>query len=219
MIPMIRFPNLDFLFSFNRKIASGLVPFMVRTPLRPNDITSLSLLCGFIAAYFMARGSRVGLLTGAFFLQVSFILDNCDGAVARLKSMQSDFGKWYDLTADLLVDFSLWVGLAIAAMSGLKPGCGWVLVAATAAFVGSFINFLRVIRDRSKGHTGKETPDTSNPFWSALHVLSRDGDPSLLVWIMAAFAQPWQFLMLGACYINFIWMMEMVRGFFRKPEA
>lgn len=211
---MARFPNVDFLFGFNRKISLKIAPLFLKTPLRPNDITSLALLSGFIAAYFMSKGSRGDLLLGAFFLQMSFILDNCDGAVARLKSMQSAFGTWYDLVADVLVDFALWTGFAIGALSMAKA-TAWVIPVACAAWAGSFINFLRVIRDRSGGSTGKEAPSTSNPFWSAVHVLSRDGDPSFLIWILAAFASPSAFLFLGAFYINFIWMTETIRGFFR----
>ncbi len=214
---MARFPNFDFLFSFNRKISKKFAPFFLKTPLRPNDITSLALLSGFIAAYFMSKGSRGNLLWGAFFLQMSFILDNCDGTVARLKSMQSAFGMWYDLVADVLVDFALWTGFAIGALS-VADAPAWVIPAACAAWAGSFINFLRVIQDRFRGNTGKETPKTSNPFWSAVHVLSRDGDPSLLIWILAAFAGPATFLLLGAFYINFIWMTETIRGFFQPQK-
>src|SRR3989338_1949827 len=95
----------DFL-SLNRKLALKAVPFLARTPFTPNQLTSLSLLLGIVAAYFFSLGSRISLLEGAFFLQLSFIADNCDGGVARLKNLSSEFGMWYDFVADLFVDFA-----------------------------------------------------------------------------------------------------------------
>ena len=201
------------LFTFNRKIADRFfVPFLIRTPLRPNHITSLSLFSGVAAAGFISHGSRPHLLTGAFFLQLSFILDNCDGAIARLKSMRSSFGMWFDFVADLAVDFALWTSLAVAALHYQKAQPTWVFPALTLALTGSLIHFLKVVRNRLKGATGKEVLETSNPFLSAAYTLGHDGDPSLLVWILAAIGNPTYFLLLGAFYVHFLWIFEAVRS-------
>ena len=204
---------MDFLFSLNRKIADRIfVPLFMRTPLRPNHITILSLLSGIAAAAFIAHGSRPDLLTGAFLLQLSFILDNCDGTVARLKSMRSAFGMWLDLIADLFVDFSLWAALATAAIfyEGVDP---WlILPALIGALAGSIINFLRVVRKKLKGQTGKEVPRARNAFFSAIHVLGHDGDPTIFIWILAAVATPAQFLFAGLFYIYAIWIADTLQA-------
>jgi phosphatidylglycerophosphate synthase len=93
---MVRFPRPEDFFTLNRRIAGAVVPLLAKTPLAPNHITLLSMACGFVAATFFAQGTRAGMLEGAFFLQVSFVLDDCDGAIARLKSRQSEFGMWLE---------------------------------------------------------------------------------------------------------------------------
>ena len=199
---------MNFLFTFNRKIADTIfVPFLLKTPLRPNHVTALSLVSGLLAGFAMSSGSRLGLLWGAFFLQLSFILDNSDGTIARLKNLRSDLGMWFDLIADVCVDMAVWAGLACGAVSQGEPArIAWGLFAAAAA--GSFIHFGFVIQGRLKGKTGKETSGDPNPFLAAVHVLGHDGDPSLLFWVAALILQPFQILLLGAVYIHFLWILS-----------
>ncbi len=126
--------------------------------------------------------------------------------------MKSSFGMWLDLVADLFVDFSLWAALATAAIfyEGVDP---WlILPALIGALAGSAINFLRVVRKRLKGQTGRETPQTQNLFLSAVHVLGHDGDPTLFVWILAAIATPAQFLFAGLFYIYAIWIADTLQA-------
>lgn len=184
----------------------------MRTPLRPNHITILSLLAGLAACAFVSRGDRPNLLTGAFLLQLSFILDNCDGSLARLKSMQSKFGMWLDLVADLLVDFALWTALAVAAIFYEKVTSSLILLALTGALAGTLIHFLRVVRQRLRGQMGKETPQNRNIFLSAIHRLGHDGDPTFFVWILAALATPAQFLFAGLFYIHTIWIVDVLQA-------
>ena len=203
---------MNFLFTFNRKIADKIfVPFLLKTPLRPNHVTALSLVSGLTAGFAMSGGSRSGLLWGTFFLQLSFILDDCDGTIARLKNLRSDSGMWFDLIADIWVDMAVWAGLAWGAVSqGESVRVAWWLFAAAAA--GSLIHFGHVIQDRLKGKTGKETSGDPSPFLAAVHVLGHDGDPSALFWMTALFLQPAQILFLGAVYIHFLWILSRCFG-------
>jgi len=135
-------------FTFNRTIANRISPVLAKTFLTPNQITTLVLLSGIFAAYLMAQGSHMSMLGGALFLHVSFILDNCDGQVARLKSLSSSFGMWYDYLADLGVDFCLWIGLALGSMA--KYPSPLVLTVMLLAMLGSVINFIRVVHYRRR---------------------------------------------------------------------
>jgi 1L-myo-inositol 1-phosphate cytidylyltransferase / CDP-L-myo-inositol myo-inositolphosphotransferase len=186
----------------NRRIASKITPLFMRTPLTPNQITTLALLSGFIAAFWFSMGTRTDLLAGAFFLQLSFILDNCDGDIARQKSMRSEFGMWYDFVADLFVDFAIWIGLAMGAVKQGQPE--WIFYFSFAACLGSFINFQRVVKERLSGKAKKASGSTA--FHASIDSLSQDGDPSLFVWVMAAIGYPGYLLAGGAIYINFIWI-------------
>lgn len=201
---------MNIFFTFNRKIADSVfVPIFMKTLLRPNHITALSLLSGLATGLMMSKGSRSGLLWGAFFLQLSFILDNCDGGVARLKNMRSASGMWFDLIADLIVDLSLWAGLAAGAVSeGELPRWAWGLF--IMAVAGSLSHFWYVTKKRMRGETGNEISRTNDPFWSAAHTLSHDGDPSFLVWLLMVFLSPSQFLFLGTLYVHLLWLTDAV---------
>ena len=52
-------------------------------------------------------------LLGALILQLSTILDRCDGEVARIKLKESKFGQWFDTALDQLSYFSMFIGIAI----------------------------------------------------------------------------------------------------------
>ena len=173
---------------------------------------------GLWAGYFFSTGRRTGILLGAVFLQISFILDNCDGDVARAKQMQSRFGMWYDFTADLIVDFALWTGLGLGAVSLGVPGAAvrWWWFAAMA---GSSINFTRVTGERlaairsQKSASDKTPPPAGGPVWeTVLYVLGQDGDPTIFIYLFAVLGSPWLFLILGAVYVNALWILSWKRA-------
>ncbi len=190
---------------------------LLKTPLTPNHITTLSMGAGLWAGYFFSTGHRSAMLLGAIFLQLSFIFDNCDGDIARAKKLQSAFGMWYDSCADLIVDLALWTGLAIGAVTLGVPGAAvrwWWF----AAIVGSVINFARVIGERlaliraAKSATEKVPPPVNrSAAETVLYVLGQDGDPTLLVYLFAAIGSPWFFLTAGAVYINALWVLSWPR--------
>ncbi|OGW91364.1 MAG: hypothetical protein A3D28_00295 [Omnitrophica bacterium RIFCSPHIGHO2_02_FULL_63_14] len=189
------------LFTFNRAIADRLGPALARTPLTPNHLTTLALGSGLAAGWFMAQAGRPGLLAGAFFLHLSFLLDNCDGMVARIKGTSSAAGMWYDRVADLAVDAALWAGLAAGAVrQGVTP---WVWALAAPAMIGSFVHFLQIDESRREG---KAPRPAGNAFASSMDSLSGDGDPSVLVWIMALIGYPGYLLLAGAVYMLALWV-------------
>lgn len=196
---------MDKIFLLNRRIASKLSVFLIQTPLKPNHVTIFSMACGFIAALFMSKGTRWALLQAAFFMQLSFILDNCDGEIARAKKLSSEFGMWLDYVADLFVDFAIWIGLSLGAYRFLRED--WVYAVAIIACLGSFINFNRVIWERRLLNKKKrEEMRSTNKFIATLQILGDDGDPSLLFWVLALIAGPQIILICGAVYIHFLWM-------------
>lgn len=201
-------PLEDFL-GMDRKIALKMAPSLAAVPLTPNHVTSMALAAGIGAAASFSLGTRVGLLGGALLMQTYFILDNCDGAVARLRNMSSRLGMWYDFVADLVVDYSLWAGFAVAVAGRVTLEHPWLL-AAGAAF-GSTMHFVRTVRGRLGGKTGKEAaPDPSNPALVILHSFSNDGSPALLIWLLAIFGSPEIFLVGGCAYINILWIFGFI---------
>jgi phosphatidylglycerophosphate synthase len=204
---MFRFPRPEDFFTVNRRIASAVAPYLARTPLAPNHVTLLAMACGCLSAVFFSRGTRAGMLQGAFFLQVSFILDDCDGAIARLKSLQSEFGMWLDYAADVCVELALWTGLALGAAAQRVSVPLAAAIAALAA-LGSLVNFLRVVGQRRR-KMRVEAP-------KAIAALCDDGDPSPFVWLISAVGHPGYLLLFGALYMHCLWVFSVIKA--RKKE-
>lgn len=123
----------------NRRLSEPITLLLLKTPLTPNQITLLTLLVGFASALlFFSPNYFLGLL-GALVFLFSSVLDCCDGAVARLKFMESRLGRWLDDTCDTLVFLALF--LAIGWSHGTGDGTAWTTLAGALALgtTGSFL--------------------------------------------------------------------------------
>jgi phosphatidylglycerophosphate synthase len=94
----------------NRTIASAVVPVLARLPVTPNQVTLLGLAAGLVAAW-RFRAGAAGWLAGALWLELSYILDNCDGALARRLGRLSALGSWLDTICDCLVNMAFFYGV------------------------------------------------------------------------------------------------------------
>ncbi len=143
--------------SWDARLAHWCVTPLARTALRPNHVTTLSLLAGIAGAGFYALGSRNAQNWGAGLYILSIFLDHCDGELARLTGATSAFGHAYDRAADLIVKLAVFVamgaGLGAAGLGtrGLRMG----MVAGTA-FVVIFLLRSRIaaLRGRMPGQPG-----------------------------------------------------------------
>ncbi len=88
---------------------------LLQTRLTPNQVTAANLLVGLAAlAGLAAGGSGWGGAAGALLLQGYYILDHCDGEVARARGLTSPAGFWLDRGVDVLVHTLLFPALAVA---------------------------------------------------------------------------------------------------------
>ena len=97
---------------FNRKISTRISALLVKTPLTPNQLSISTMFISFIAAWFVAQTDYMSLAIGGILFQFASIIDGCDGEVAKLKFLGSQFGEWVDTVADnvsYLVFFSAFV--------------------------------------------------------------------------------------------------------------
>jgi len=85
---------------------------LVATRVTPNQITTLSLALGLLAAWLYAAGGAAVHLGGACFM-LAFLLDHADGELARMTGRTSTFGHYYDLAAGGAVLIALFVGIGI----------------------------------------------------------------------------------------------------------
>ncbi len=121
----------------NRPISRFLTRYIVKLPITPNQMTIFSFLVAvsagisFLFKNFLAIG---GILT-----QISSILDGVDGEIARIKYLETKFGKWLDSVLDRYADGIILGGLTWNAyhfqlLSGFSLLAGWF------AIIGSLVN-------------------------------------------------------------------------------
>ena len=98
---------------FDRALSTRLSRHLVRTPLRPNHITTIGTLIGLTGAWCLAQGSYAWEVLGALLFWLAVIVDGCDGEVARLKFLESRIGYLYDVTTDNIVHAAIFAGMGI----------------------------------------------------------------------------------------------------------
>lgn len=105
------------------KILYPVTDFIAKVGVKPNHLTILGLIFGFLCAYTIYLGQ---FIVSAFLLLLSGLMDVLDGALARNKGMISDFGGFLDSVLDRYVDIAIFFALgfhidwflAVFAMSG-----------------------------------------------------------------------------------------------------
>jgi hypothetical protein len=94
----------------------------------PNQVTTVSVFIGLLAAIAFATGERWGLITGAILLQAAFTTDCVDGQLARYTRQFSKLGAWLDSVFDRTKEYLAFAGLAIGASQMDDPV--WLLACA-----------------------------------------------------------------------------------------
>lgn len=121
----------------NRPISVLFSRFLAKMDVTPNQISMFSFLCSMAAAGLFVMGGYASLLIGGVLAQFASIVDGCDGEVARLKYLSSDFGGWFDAVLDRYADAFLLFGLTWHLLA--IEANGWVLFTGFMAIIGSFM--------------------------------------------------------------------------------
>ena len=109
--------------------------------LKPNHITLLGFLLGFITFYFYATlQPLLALIT----IIISGIMDALDGAVARASGLITRFGAVLDAVLDRYVEFFIIIGIAIG-------GYAQWLYAILALFSSIMVSYTRARAESSGG--------------------------------------------------------------------
>jgi archaetidylinositol phosphate synthase len=127
------------------------------TPVTPNQVTTLSLVIGLLAALLYAQGGWAMHL-GAVCFVLSFWLDHADGELARMTGRTSSFGHYYDLAAGGAVLVALFVGAGIGVREGALGA--WSIGLGGAAGLGTAVTFvLRMQLERRAGKAAVRQPN------------------------------------------------------------
>jgi hypothetical protein len=84
-------------------------------------VSIFTLGVGLASGIFFAYGGYWNMLAGAVLSVWASILDGCDGEVARLKLMESDFGCWLETVCDWLYYLFIFAGMTIGLSKTLGP--------------------------------------------------------------------------------------------------
>ncbi len=96
-----------------RPIASKLVQLISKTFITPNQLTWLSLFFAMLSAYFLIISDiYIFTLLSAMMLFISNVFDNSDGQLARLRGIDSIFGRMLDGFVDNLSTVCIYVAMA-----------------------------------------------------------------------------------------------------------
>ena len=164
--------------SLNRKISTWLTPWLARTGVTPNQVTLLALFAGLVAGWDFLQGDAAHWLRGALWFQTAYILDNCDGALARLTGRSSGFGSWLDTVADLAVHMVFFFGLGVAVWRQ-DPEGPWLwlgILTAVSVFLCYLVFVLRQVRLRGSEAWAHPDPPKGTEdanFWSRARIVMR----------------------------------------------
>lgn len=134
--------------SINRILTVPFTKLFIRSGLHPNVITLLSGMTGISSFFAFSAGNRTGFIIGALLVQAAYILDNCDGEVARARGLSSAFGSWMDTIIDACVHVLCFIGIGIglsrAAQNPIMLFVG--IIAGLGTFLSSFVVMLQKVR-------------------------------------------------------------------------
>ena len=95
----------------NRPVSTRITKYLLKRNVTPNQITISSFLLCCLSTLFFLLGGNINLAFGGLIAQISSIVDGCDGEIARLKFLETEFGRWIDAVLDRYADAFLIIGL------------------------------------------------------------------------------------------------------------
>lgn len=123
---------------FNRPISIRISEVLLKTKITPNQISLMSFIIAILAALFLSFGDYIYLIIGGILVQLSSIIDGCDGEVARLRLQESKYGGWFDAVLDRYADAIIIFGMLYGHWSLHNDMLIWTV--GFIALVGSFLN-------------------------------------------------------------------------------
>ena len=122
----------------NRPLSLFMSRYLVNTPITPNMISIISFIFMLIAGGLFALGKLWTIILAGLVAQFASVLDGCDGEIARLKYLSSDFGGWFDAVLDRYGDAIVIIGIVWGYWTNTTDITIWLL--GFGALVGSFMN-------------------------------------------------------------------------------
>ena len=149
------------------------------TGVTPNQLTTLRLTTGLVAAAAFAVGGPIWPRIGGVIFLLSLLLDRADGELARQTGRSSPLGYRYDLVCDCLATVATFIGIGFGLVGSFGPGAILLGLIAGAGVCGLFW-MLNVV---------KVAPVSTYRLWGGRIVIDTDDAMALvpvLIWCGAA---------------------------------
>ena len=201
------------LFPLIRHISLRTTPMLLKTTLTANQVTFISMLLGLTAAGLFAQGDFKTQFAGSLVFFMSYLLDNCDGEIARAKKQISKTGQMFDSFVDWVVHAAFFIGLGwgVAGSTG-QDFWFWLGVSGGAgASINYFLGLYAVMKQNDAVEDGDpdnfDHPDTwKQALVFAFRELAR-ADFWLIVIILSVFDCLWILLPATAVGAHVYWVL------------
>jgi archaetidylinositol phosphate synthase len=134
---------------WDARIARRLVRPFAATSVRPNHVTTLRLVVGLAACWYVAETGLGGQILGAWLFALSNLVDHADGELARMTGRTSRTGHLYDLAADCLVHVLFLTALGAGQRHVFGTAAAWSLGAVAGVCVAMVFLVRLLLTERS----------------------------------------------------------------------
>ena len=148
------------LFPLIRHFSNPVSKLLVKFPVTPNQISTASLVFGLAGSFYLSRDSFEDRIFGCLFFIAAYIFDNCDGEVARLKNLSTNFGRKLDSFVDWIVHTIFFAALGYGIAQETQANI-WLWLGLLAGFGGTINYSLGILLDDPKA--SQELSDASQP--------------------------------------------------------
>ena len=209
------------MFPMIRLFSSRLTPLFLKLGLSANQLTMASLTFGIFACIAFISESKSSNLLGALLFFICYILDNCDGEVARAQAKTSAFGDKLDTFVDWVVHGCFFSAIGYQSFNRTEDPI-WVYLGLISA-IGCTINYLIVtfyagssskMRIVSENKTQRKENDFLKNTIFVFREMFRD-DFCFIVLILALFDLIWLLLPVAVIGTHVYWIMLLIKLRFR----
>ncbi|MEN3540181.1 CDP-alcohol phosphatidyltransferase family protein [Microbispora sp. ZYX-F-249] len=121
---------------YMRRLSIYATWLLAKTPISPNQVTGLMIVCGVAAGAVLALPGLWAALGAALLIQVYLLLDCSDGELARWTGRTSITGVYLDRVGHYFAEAALLIGLGFRASETLPD---WYTVMGVAAALGAIL--------------------------------------------------------------------------------
>lgn len=198
-------------FPLIRHFSRPLTHLLVRLPITPNQITTVSLILGVAGCLLLISPEFEAKLTGALLFFISYIFDNCDGEVARHKNLVSKFGENYDTCVDWIVNSGFFVALGYGVAQETSNDLWlWLGLAGGAGGTINYVITLFSTTENSESPTESAPPTKLKEYIIYIFRELFRADFCFIVLALIPFDAVWLLLPAGAIGAQIYWLLFLI---------